>query len=133
LTVLPLDALHPAKAGKRAVAGNLEEVAVAIFDERMPAAHAVEDPIRQDLCFSWSRRTVRNCARGLRRGGNRRDGRSHHPLSFLLEPIDGFSDTSKLRIWVGLRALDAIEAIGQPSKLIIGVASRALDVCLERG
>jgi hypothetical protein len=35
LTVLPLDALHPAKAGKRAVAGNLEEVAVAIFDERI--------------------------------------------------------------------------------------------------
>jgi hypothetical protein len=39
--------------------------------------------------------------------------RSHHPLSFLLEPIDGFSDTSKLRIWFGLRALEAIEAIGQ--------------------
>ena len=47
--------------------------------------------------------------------------------------IDGFSDTSKLRIWFGLRALDAIEAIGQPGKLIIGAASGSLDVCLERG
>jgi hypothetical protein len=52
LTVLPLNALHPAKAGKRAVAGNLEEVALAIFDECMPAAYAMEDPIRQDLSFS---------------------------------------------------------------------------------
>src|SRR5262245_44462886 len=133
LTVLPFDALHPAKAGKRAVAGNLEEVAVAIFDERMPAAYAKEDPIRQDFCFSWSRWTVRNCARGLRGGGSRCSGRSQHALSFLLEPIDGFGDTSKLRIWFGLRALDAVEAIGQPGKLIIGAASRALDVCLERG
>jgi hypothetical protein len=103
-----------------------------VLDECTPAAHAVEDPIRQDLCFSWSRWTVRNCSRGLRGGGSRCDSRSHHPLSFLLEPIDGFSDTSKLRIWVSLSALDAIEAISQPGKLIIGVASRALDVCLER-
>jgi hypothetical protein len=29
LTILPLDALHPAKAGKPAVVGDLEEVAVA--------------------------------------------------------------------------------------------------------
>jgi hypothetical protein len=99
----------------------------------MPAAYAVEDPIRQDLCFSLNRRTVRNGARGLRARGSRRSGRSHHALSLLLEPIDGFSDTSNLRIWVGLRALNVVETIRQPGKLIIGVASRALDVCLERG
>src|SRR6516165_2680074 len=119
LTILPLDALHPAKAGKPAVVGDLKEVAVAIFDERMAAPHTVEDPIRQDLCFSRSRRTVRDSARDL-------SGRSHHFLSFLFEPIDGLSDTSKLHIWLGLRALDPVEAIGQRGELLIGVARRPL-------
>src|SRR6516165_4937881 len=81
LTILPLDALHPAKAGKPAVVGDLKEVAVAIFDERMAAPHTVEDPIRQDLCFSRSRRTVRDSARDL-------SGRSHHFLSFFPSRAD---------------------------------------------
>src|SRR6516165_4937880 len=54
-------------------------------------------------------------------------------LSFLLEPIDGLSDTSKLHIWLGLRALDPVEAIGQRGELTIGVATSAFDVRLERG
>ena len=63
LTVLPLDALHPTNARKHAVVGDLEEVAVVIFD------------------FSRSRRTVRNCARDLRGGGSRCSGRSRYVLS----------------------------------------------------
>src|SRR6516225_9107729 len=126
LTILPLDALHPAKAGKRAVVGDLEEVALAIFDECMAAPHAVEDPIRQNFCLSRSRATVWNRACDLR-------GRSHRAPSLLLEPIDGLSDTSKLHIWLGLRALNPVETIGQRGELIVGVSSRAFDVCLERG
>ena len=34
---------------------------------------------------------------------------------------------------LGLRALDAVEALSQPGELIIQVASRAFEVCLERG
>src|SRR5215472_18375423 len=108
LTILPLDALHPAKAGKRAVVGDLEEVALTIFDKCMAAPYAVEDPIRQDLCLSPSR-GVRNCACDL---GSR-------ALSLLLEPIHGLSDTSKLHIWLGLRALDPVETIGQRGELMI--------------
>jgi hypothetical protein len=133
LTVLLLDRLHPAKAGKHAIAGDLEEVAVPIFDKRIAAAaHAVEDPIREDLCFSQSRWTVENCAGSFRDLGSRCRRRSH-ALSLLLQPIDGFSDTSKLHIWLSLRTLDAIEAIGQPGELIIDVAGRAFDirVCTE--
>src|SRR5207244_1182369 len=126
-----LDALHTANAGKRAVVGDLEEVAAAIFDECMPAAHTVEDPIRQNLCFS--RGTVRNCARDLRSRGGRCSGRSQRALSLPLEPIDSLSDTSKFRIWLGLSALDPVKATGQRGELIIGVPSRAFDVCLERG
>src|SRR5262249_30902311 len=79
LTILPLDALHPANTGKRAVVGDLEEVALAIFNKCMAAPHAVEDPIRQDLCLSPSR-GVRNCACDL----GSRSGRSHRALSLLL-------------------------------------------------
>ena len=46
LTVLPLDPLHPAKTGKGAVAGNLEDIAVVILDERMPAAMVVSRVFR---------------------------------------------------------------------------------------
>jgi hypothetical protein len=133
LTIMPLDALHPTDAGKRAVVGDLEEVAVAIFDERMAAAHAVEDPIRQDLCFSRSRGTARNCAGDLSGPGGRCSGRSQRALSLFLEPIQGLGDTSELHIWLGLRAFDPVEAIGQRGELIIGVPSRAFDGRLERG
>jgi hypothetical protein len=91
----------------------------------------MKDPIWQDLRFSRSRRTVRNRGGGLRARCSQ-SGRSNHALSFFLGPIDGFSDTSKLRIWLRLRALDAIEAIGQLGELIIGVASCGVDGCLER-
>ena len=69
IAVLPLDRLHPAEAGKHTAAGDLEDVAVAIFDQCTAAAHGMEDPIRQDLlgayCFGGSRRIFRNCARRL--------------------------------------------------------------------
>ena len=133
LTILPLDALHPAKAGKRAVVGDLEKVAVAIFDERMATPHAAEDPIRQNLCFSRSGGTVRNRARNLRGRGGPCSGRSNRALSLLFEPIDGLGDTSKLQIWLDLHALDPVEAIGQRGELIVGVPSRAFDGCPERG
>ena len=61
IAVLPLDRLHPAEAGKHAAAGDLEDVAVTIFDQCAAAAHAMEDLIRQDLlrafCVSGSRRS----------------------------------------------------------------------------
>jgi hypothetical protein len=61
IAALPLDRLDPAEAGKHAAAGDLEDVAVAIFDQCTAAANGMEDPIRQDLlrafCFGRSRRT----------------------------------------------------------------------------
>jgi hypothetical protein len=48
MTILPLDRLHPSKPRNRAAAGDLENVAVAIFDQRTAPAH-VQDPIRHDL------------------------------------------------------------------------------------
>jgi len=74
-----------------------------------------------------------NCACDLRGRGGRCSDRSHRALSLLLEPIDGLSDTSKLHIWLGPRALDPVETIGQRGELMIGVATSAFDVCLERG
>jgi hypothetical protein len=65
--------------------------------------------------------------------GGRCSDRSHRALSLLFEPIDGLSDTSKLHIWLGPRALDPVETISQRGELMIGVATSAFDVCLERG
>ncbi len=36
-------------------------------------------------------------------------------------------------IWLGLRTLDPIEAIGQYGERMIGVATSAFDIFLERG
>jgi len=49
MTILPLDRLHPSKTRNRAAAGDLENVAVAIFDQRIAPAHGAKDPIRHDL------------------------------------------------------------------------------------
>jgi hypothetical protein len=50
-----------------------------------------------------------NCACDLRGRGGRCSDRSYRARSLLLEPIDGLSDTSKLHIWLGPRALDPVE------------------------
>jgi len=52
---------------------------------------------------------------------------SHHALPLLLKSIDGFNDMSELRIRLGLRTLDPVEALSQPGELIIEVASRAFE------
>ena len=40
---------------------------------------------------------------------------------------------SELRIPLGLRTLNPVEALSQPGELIVEIASRAFEVCLERG